>query len=324
MSMIIVTGGAGLIGSALIWGLNQRGQRDVLVVDDVDHPEKERNLKPLKYERLVGIQAFRKEIQAGNVSAEAILHMGAISSTFEKSWERLQELNISYTQAVVQWAVKNNIRCVYASSAATYGDGSCGYCDDHALFGSLKPLNLYGKSKLMVDIWTRDAGYLKSVAGLRYFNVFGPNEYHKGEMRSVVAKKFEELQQRGVVELFKSNDPQYQDGEQQRDFAYIKDAMEATLFFLDKPELGGVYNIGTGVAETWNTVTTAIFAAVNRPTNIKYIPLPEALAHQYQNFTQADITKLRAAGYDKAFTDVGVAVTDYIQNYLTHGRHLGE
>lgn len=330
MSMIIVTGGAGLIGSALIWGLNQRGRSDIVAVDDLDHIEKERNLKPLKYAKLVGIKEFREELTRGLTpsvatdGASAILHMGAISSTFEKSWERLQELNVSYTQDVISWAVNNGVRGVYASSAATYGDGTQGYSDGPALFDSLKPLNLYGKSKLLVDIWARDEGYLEKVVGLRYFNVFGPNEYHKGEMRSVVAKKFEELQERGAVELFKSNDSKYKDGEQQRDFIYIKDAVEATLFFLDKPNLSGVYNIGTGEAETWNMMARALFAAMRKSVNIIYVPLPEALARQYQNFTQADIGKLIAAGYDRPFRHVTEAVTDYVRNYLTHGRHLGE
>ncbi len=317
MSMIIVTGGAGLIGSALVWALNKRGRTDLLVVDDVDHLEKKRNLQPLKYEKQVGIKEFREELLGGRVKAEAILHMGAISSTFEKNWERLQDLNVSYTQAVIQWAVKNTIRCVYASSAATYGDGVNGYSDDHALFDKLQPLNLYGKSKLAVDMWARDNGYLEDAVGLRYFNVFGPNEYHKGEMRSVVTKKFDELQQHGFIELFKSNDPQYEDGQQPRDFVYVKDAVEATLFFLDKPKLGGVYNIGTGKAETWNTVARAMFTAVGKPADIRYISLPAALAPQYQNFTQADITKLTAAGYSRPFMPVAAAVTDYIQHYLT-------
>lgn len=324
MSMIVVTGGAGLIGSALIWGLNQRGRSDILVVDDVDHPEKKKNLKPLKYERLLGIKEFWNELKAGNILAEAIFHMGAISSTFEKSWERLEEFNVRYTQDIVQWAVTNNVRCVYASSAATYGDGSKGYSDDHVLFDVLQPLNLYGKSKLVVDRWARNEGHLEKVVGLRYFNVFGPNEYHKGEMRSVVTKKFEERQQRGVIELFQSTDSQIGDGEQRRDFMYVKDVAEATLFFLDKPKLGGVYNIGTGTAETWNTVAKAMFAAMNMPQNIKYIPMPARLARQYQNFTQADISKLTAAGYTRPFMPVAEAVTDYIQHYLTQRRHLGE
>lgn len=322
--MIIVTGGAGLIGSALIWGLNERGRRDIVVVDHVDHPEKERNLQPLTYERLVGIQEFHEQLTAGTIAAEAVLHMGAISSTFEKSWKRLQELNVTYTQDVIQWAVKNNVRCVYASSAATYGDGAQSYSDDHVLFDTLQPLNLYGKSKLVVDVWARDNGYLEKVVGLRYFNVFGPNEYHKGEMRSVVAKKFDELQQRGYIDLFKSNDSKFNDGEQRRDFVYVKDAVEATLFFLDQPAAVGVYNIGTGTAETWNTVAAAMFAAVGQAVNVRYVPLPEALAQQYQNFTQADISKLRAAGYDKVFMPAGAAIQEYVWQYLTRGRHLGE
>lgn len=330
MSMIVVTGGAGLIGSALIWGLNQRGRSDILVVDDIDHPEKAANLKPLKFEKLLGIHEFADKLTKLKAS-EAIFHMGAISLTFEKSWERLLEVNVGYTQDILRWAAQHGVRCVYASSAATYGNGSSGYSDMHGLFDKLQPLNLYGKSKLVVDIWARDEGYLEKAVGLRYFNVFGPNEYHKEMMRSVVTKKFDEMRQRRVIELFKSNDPQYADGEQQRDFVYVKDAAEATLFFLDKPNLGGVYNIGTGTAETWNTVAKAMFQAVHAPEDIRYIPLPETLAGQYQNFTEADISKLRAAGYDRQFMPVREAVTEYVQQYLTKKvedghdhRHLGE
>lgn len=329
--MIVVTGGAGLIGSALIWGLNQRGQRDIMVVDDLDHPEKERNLQPLHFAQLVGIQAWRREIKTGRAAADAVLHMGAISSTFEKNWTRLQEFNVTYTQDVLQWAINNGVGCVYASSAATYGDGRHGYSDDHALFEKLQPLNWYGKSKLLVDIWARDNGYLEQVVGLRYFNVFGPNEYHKGDMRSVVAKKFDEWRSTGRIALFKSNHPNYKDGEQRRDFVYIKDAVAATLFFLDHPSLTGVYNIGSGRAETWNVMAQAMGAVLGRSSVIEYIAMPTALADQYQNFTQADISKLRAAGYDKVFTPVNAAVTEYMQQYLTKKaedghdhRHLGE
>lgn len=324
--MIVVTGGAGFIGSVLAWALNQRGRTDVVLVDEVNHAEKERNIAPLGYHHIVDVEEFKQQLLNDRLSykVEAIFHLGAISSTTETDWNKFLERNVNYTKAVIQWCVDHNARCVYASSGATYGNGQQGFSDDHALFDQLKPLNLYGKSKLDVDIWARDNSYLEKVVGLRYFNVFGPNEQHKEHMRSVVAKKFEQLEQNGVVELFKSYNPNYQDGDSTRDFIYIFDAVDATLFFLDHSEANGVFNIGTGQARSWNDLARAMFAAVNKEPNIRYIDMPENLRNQYQYFTQADITKLRAAGYDKPFLSLEDSVKDYIQTYLLTGKHVGE
>lgn len=331
--MIVVTGGAGFIGSGLVWGLNERGKEDILVVDSVDHKEKEHNLAALKYEALISGRDLRAKLAEDyfdDGEIEAILHMGAISSTTERDWKKLSDVNIAFSQEIIRWCADRGVRCVYASSGATYGDGRGGYSDDHELFDDLKPLNLYGKSKLVVDIWARDGGYLDDVVGLRYFNVFGPNEYHKGHMRSVVAKKFEQMKQDGVIELFKSNSPRYADGEQKRDFLYIKDAVAATLHFLDEPDEAGVFNVGVGEARTWNDVAAAMLAALGeRKTaslkgKVRYVDIPSELAKQYQNYTQADVTKLRAAGFSRKMVSLEEAVKDYAQNYLLNHLHLGE
>lgn len=325
--MIVITGGAGFIGSALLWALNERGRSDVIVVDELDHQEKENNLGVLQYEALIGIDEFQEKLKAGDFNdrgVEAIFHLGAISTTTETSWKKLEQRNVIYTQDVIRWCVDRGVRCLYASSGQTYGFGEQGYSDDHEHFDELKTITLYGKSKLLVDIWARDAGYLDQVAGLRYFNVFGPNENHKEGMRSVVAKQYEAIKEKGYVELFKSYDKKYGDGYQQRDFVYVKDAVAATLFFLSHPDANGVYNIGTGVAASWNQVAHAMFAALQLPPDIRYVAMPKELQNKYQYFTQADITKLRHAGYKNEFTPLTESVRDYIVNYLEPNKHLGE
>ncbi len=325
--MIVITGGAGFIGSALLWALNNRGRQDILLVDDVDHAEKENNIAPLQYEELIGIDDFQSKLKAGEYDQRGItgiLHLGAISATTEKSWEKLQQRNVEYTQDIIRWCVDRGVRCVYASSGQTYGFGELGYNDDHKLFDQLKTITLYGKSKLVVDIWARDAGYLEQIVGLRYFNVFGPNENHKEDMRSVIAKQYDTIKKNGAIELFKSYDAKYADGEQQRDFVYVKDAVDATLWFFDHPEINGVYNVGTGIARSWNDVANAMFAALNMPPNIQYVPMPEVLQGKYQYYTLADITKLRKAGYTAAFRPLETAVKEYIQDYLEPHKHLGE
>lgn len=325
--MVIITGGAGFIGSALLWALNGRGENNVLVVDTIDHDQKEENLAVLQYEELVGIKEFREKLNAGDydrAGVTGIIHMGAISSTTETNWDLLEDNNVEYSKDIIRWCQTKGVRCVYASSGATYGDGSKGYSDDHNLFNDLEPLNLYGKSKLLVDIWARDGGFLNEVAGVRYFNVFGPNEYHKEGMASVPFKKYQQMKDKGYIELFKSNHKDYKDGEQKRDFVYIKDVVDVTLWLLDHSDVNGVFNVGTGKARSWNDVAKTMFAAVGKKPKIKYVPMPGNLANQYQNFTQADISKLRAAGYKKPMTGLEDAIEDYLKNYLKDGKHLGD
>ena len=219
--------------------------------------------------------------------------------------------NFQYSCSVAQWALKNNARLIYASSAATYGDGALGYSDEESLIPKLVPLNLYGASKQKFDRWVLDNGYQTQMTGLKFFNVFGPNEYHKGDMRSVVAKAYDRVISQGQISLFKSYNPRYKDGEQMRDFIYVKDAVDVVMFLMENPAINGIFNLGTGQARTWNQLALALFTAVGCKPHIEYIEMPEILRERYQYFTQAQIAKLRKAGYMKAFTGLEDAVKDY-------------
>jgi len=229
--------------------------------------------------------------------------------------------NYEYSVKLAQWSMKNNTRFIYASSAATYGDGSFGYGDDDENNRRLKPLNLYGESKQLFDMWVLDNGLAEKVAGLKYFNVFGPNEYHKGDMRSIIARSFDFIKRERKMRLFKSHKPEYKDGEQMRDFIYVNDAVKATCYFLDHPEKNGIYNIGTGKARTWNDLAAAIFKALDMKLKIEYFDMPENIRDRYQYFTQADLKKLRAAGYADKFDSLEDAVKDYV-SYLECKKHL--
>jgi len=248
--------------------------------------------------------------------------MGACSDTTETDAEYLRKNNYEYTRHLAQWTSAANIRFIYASSAATYGDGSAGFSDDQEKIENLRPLNPYGYSKQLFDLWARKTGLLKKIVGLKYFNVFGPNEYHKADMRSFVLKAFEQIKTKGKVGLFKSHNAKYADGEYLRDFLYIKDAVDMTLFFLDNPQLSELFNIGAGKAHTWNDLAKAVFAAMSKKPNIEYIEMPESIRNQYQYFTQADTTKLRNAGYKKQTTSLEDAIKDYVQNYLQKDGYL--
>lgn len=325
--MIIITGGAGFIGSALLWALNERGVTDIIVVDELDHAQKEKNIGHLTYEQLLGIEEFQVQLKEGvfdTKSIKTIFHLGAISSTSEQNWPRLMARNVEYSQDVIRWCVDHKVRCLYASSGQVYGLGEQGFSDDHDLFNTFKTITLYGKSKLLVDIWARDAGYLSEVVGLRYFNVFGPNEQHKEHMRSVIAKQYETIKATGTIQLFKSYRPDFKDGEQQRDFLYIKDAIAATLFFQGNATTAGVFNVGTGQAHTWNEVAYAVFMALKLKPHITYQAMPRELQAGYQYFTQADITKLTAAGFTNSWMSLEESVADYVKNYLQPDKHLGE
>jgi ADP-L-glycero-D-manno-heptose 6-epimerase len=255
-------------------------------------------------------------------TTEIVFHLGACSDTTETNASYLIKNNYEYSKLLAQWATRANARFIYASSAATYGDGSIGFSDDENGIGRLRPLNMYGYSKHLFDLWAYRTGLLKKIVGLKYFNVFGPNEYHKASMRSFCLKAFEQIQATGKVCLFKSYRSEYNDGEQMRDFIYIKDAVEMTLFFMDNPRLSGLFNIGTGEPRTWNDLVIAVFVAMGRKPNIEYIEMPESIRHQYQYYTCAEIAKLRHAGYNKKTTPLEDAIKDYVQNYLQKGGYL--
>jgi ADP-L-glycero-D-manno-heptose 6-epimerase len=322
--MIIVTGGAGFIGSALIAGLNSRGVDDILVVDILGNDERWKNLRALRYSDYVEAGDFLAMLSTDRADwdVKAVFHLGACSDTTQTDCSYLVKNNYEYSKILAQWAVKRKARFIYASSGATYGDGSQGFSDDEGGLEKLRPLNMYGYSKHMFDLWARRTGLLDSIAGLKYFNVFGPNEYHKGNMRSFVVKAFEQIDRKGKVGLFRSYRVDCADGEQKRDFIYIKDAVDMTLFFLDNPKANGIFNIGTGKARTWNDLAKAVFASMGEETSIDYIPMPEELREKYQYFTEADLTRLRKAGYDKETMSLEEAIDDYIQNYLMKNEYL--
>jgi ADP-L-glycero-D-manno-heptose 6-epimerase len=322
--MYIVTGGAGFIGSAIIAGLNNRGIDDILVVDELGCEQKWENLRNLSFADYVEKGDFLDMVLEGKIAPpiKAVFHMGACSSTTETDASYLIKNNYEYTKLLAQWATGTKIRFIYASSAATYGDGLQGFDDNEAKLESLRPLNMYGYSKQLFDLWARRAGLLKEIVGLKYFNVFGHNEYHKADMRSFVLKAFEQINATGKVRLFKSHNPDYNDGEYVRDFIYVKDAVEMTLFFLDNPNLAGIYNIGTGKARTWNDLVKAVFAALDKKQKIEYIEMPESIRNQYQYFTQAEMSKLNNTGYEKQTTSLEDAIEDYIQNYLLKDKYL--
>jgi ADP-L-glycero-D-manno-heptose 6-epimerase len=323
---ILVTGGAGFIGSALIWALNRRGIQNILVADYLRSDEKWKNLVPLRFaDYIEGDDLLRLVREASPRIADigAVFHLGACSATTERDASYLIRNNFEYTKDLASWALGTGARFVYASSAATYGDGARGM-DDCGDLAPLRPLNMYGYSKHLFDLHSQRLGMQDSIVGVKYFNVFGPNEGHKGDMRSLVHKAYGQVVESGVIKLFASDKPEYADGEQKRDFLYVKDAVEMTIHLAETAAAGGLYNLGSGVANSWNTLARGIFAALGRDPKIEYIPLPEVLRAKYQYFTQADIGKLRASGYTKPVTPLVEAVRDYVQNYLVPARHLGD
>jgi len=337
----LITGGAGFIGSALVWALNRRGHQDILISDfleegkkwkgavpvAVHRDEKEKNIRPLRFADCVEADLFRDRISKDPGAFgrfDAVFHMGACSSTTETNEAFLEDNNFRATKELAHWALSQGARFIYASSAATYGDGSAGMDDKNGDLARLRPLNRYGNSKQAFDLVAQREGLLDRIVGLKYFNVFGPNEEHKAEMRSVVSKAFRQIQETGRVRLFKSYRPEYRDGEQKRDFLYVKDAVEMTLFFAFKnTAAAGLYNIGSGEANTWLALASAIFAALGRKPEIEFIEMPSELRDKYQYFTRADISKLRSAGYGEAVMPLDQAVRDTVQNYLALGRRLG-
>ena len=317
--MIVVTGGAGFIGSVLVKELNRRGQKNILIVDQKGRSDdKERNLKKLVFTDYLDSGEFLKRLTENQFdgSLQAVFHQGACSSTTETNTQYLKENNTDYTRKLAEWCVNQGVYFSYASSAATYGNGELGYSDDDELTSRLKPLNPYGQSKLAFDQWAIETNFHTKIIGFRYFNVYGPNEYHKNDMRSMVHKGFEQIRDTGRIRLFKSYKADYPDGGQKRDFVYVKDAVDAVLWFYEHPDKKGIFNIGTGCAQTWNELAESLFYAMERPKTIDYIEMPDAIKNQYQYFTEADLKKLRDAGCPVRFRDLSQGVTDYVKNYL--------
>ena len=324
--MFIVTGAAGLIGSSIIWGLNRRGVGDILAVDHLGCSEKWRNLRALEYADYMEKEDFRDLLADGgldNVKIDGIFHLGACSATTEKDATYLIHNNFEATKELALFAVNHNIPLIYASSCATYGDGSQGYKDDESSIEKLRPLNMYGYSKQMFDLWARRNGLLDKICGCKFSNIYGPNEHHKAEMRSVVLRAYEQISTEGKMRLFRSYKPEYADGEQKRDFLYVKDAVEMLMFLFDK-KATGLYNIGSGKAETWNSMVKAAFKALNKPENIEYIDMPESLRPKYQYYTCADMSKLHKLGWNKEPMSLEEAIYDYYVNYQIPGKLLGD
>lgn len=323
--MIVVTGGAGFIGSAIVWKLNSSGNDNIVIVDELGTTDKWKNLVGLKFQEFIHKDDFISAVVDDSIGfpIEAIIHMGANSSTTERDADHLFSNNFLYTRELANYCLSKNIRFIYASSAATYGDGSLGFDDDESKLETLRPLNMYGYSKQLFDLWAKRNNVLNKIVGIKYFNVYGPNEYHKGDMRSVVHKAFEQVRDTGKVRLFKSLNPKYKDGEQMRDFVYVKDAVDMTLHFLEYKDKNGIYNVGSGKARTWIDLVTALFNAVGKPVNIEFIDLPEHLREKYQYFTEANLSKIKSAGYNKPLTSLEDGVNDYVKNYLLKNLYLG-
>jgi len=327
---ILVTGGAGLIGSALIHALNLRGREDILVTDVLGKDAKWRNLSPLRFADYQQADDFLDRLECDPESLDSIrtvYHLGACSATTETDAGYLMENNFGYTKALARWALPRGIRFVYASSAATYGDGTRGMDDGTGHLETLRPLNPYGYSKHLFDLHARRNGWLQGdhgIAGIKYFNVYGPNEAHKGEMRSLVAKAYEQILETGKVRLFRSHRPDYRDGEQVRDFVYVKDAVAMTIHIAENPAANGLFNIGTGTPRTWIDLATALFRALDREPVIEFIDMPDHIRNQYQYHTCADVGRLRATEWNAPAMPLEEAVTDYVRNYLVPGKHLGE
>lgn len=316
--MYVVTGGAGFIGSAFLHKLNQEGIEDIIVVDELGTSPKWLNLLGKGYIDYIHKDQFLEHLESGRYRGQisCIVHMGACSATTEENADYLMENNFHYTRTLCEYCLDNGVRFIYASSAATYGDGSLGFSDDYEKTSTYRPLNRYGYSKQLFDLWCIRKKVTDSVVGLRFFNVYGPNEDHKGSMRSVVHKAYHELKDSGEISLFRSYRPDYKDGEQKRDFIYVKDCTETLWWFTNNTRTNGIFNLGTGKARSWNDLANSICTALGVESRIRYKEMPENLINQYQYFTEAEMRNLENSGCPLPQTSLEDGVRDYVLNYL--------
>jgi len=318
--MIVITGAAGFIGSVLTGKMNLKGRNDLILVDDFSKKEKEENLESKKYDLQIHRDDFFQWFDQNYREIEFVLHIGARTDTTEFNKDVFDILNLNYSKQVWRRCTEHKIPLIYASSAATYGMGELGYKDDHDLVEKLKPLNPYGESKNDFDKWvlqqTEEPPFW---AGLKFFNVYGPNEYHKGRMASVVFHAFNQIRETGKMKLFRSHNLDFKDGEQLRDFVYVKDVVDVINYFIDSRPESGLYNLGTGKARTFNDLAKATFAALDKEPQIEFIDTPEDIRNKYQYFTEADMSKLYASGYNEPFFSLENGIGDYVKNYLVKG-----
>jgi ADP-L-glycero-D-manno-heptose 6-epimerase len=321
-NMIVVTGAAGFIGSCLVAKLNELGISRIIIVDDFSKPLKGHNLVDKHFSRKIERNNFVNWLKENGRDVDFIFHLGARTDTTEFDQQIFDELNLNYSKDVWRWATHHKISLVYASSAATYGLGEHGYRDDHRLVEKLTPLNPYGVSKNDFDKWVLKQHITPPFwAGLKFFNVYGPNEYHKGRMASVILHAFRQINKTGEMKLFRSHNPKYKDGEQIRDFIYVKDVVNICYFLMEKRPESGVYNLGSGKARTFKDLVHATFKAMNRERNISFIDTPEDIRDKYQYFTEAIMNKLIAAGYEDGFYTLEKGVEDYVKNYLMENKY---
>jgi ADP-L-glycero-D-manno-heptose 6-epimerase len=320
---IVVTGGAGFIGSCLVGKLNSAGLSDIIVVDHLDSSRKWRNLVGKEVLDYMDKEKFLVDLEKNKFKGklDAVIHMGACSSTLETNATYLMENNYMYSKRLAQWCLGQKVQFLYASSAATYGAGEFGYSDEDKATLKLKPLNMYGYSKQLFDLWLIKNRLSNKVVGFKFFNVFGPNEYHKEEMRSVIAKNFDSVVKEKKIRLFKSYRKDFADGEQKRDFIYVKDAVDIVYYFLEHKSKKGIFNVGSGKARSWKDLAKAIFSALGLKPNIEYVDMPLEIRDKYQYFTQADLKKLKASGCKHRFYSLEDAVKDYV-GYLKDSSYL--
>jgi ADP-L-glycero-D-manno-heptose 6-epimerase len=314
--MIVVTGGAGFIGSCFVKKLNEHGVDDILIVDSFGTSDKWKNLVGKNYIAMMEKNMFLDFLNSDDSSdIQCVVHLGACTKTTERDADYLYNNNVNYSTSIAMWGAESDVRVIYASSAASYGLGELGYSD--SIVDELKPLNAYGFSKHEFDRWVlRNTDMVKNIVGLKFFNVFGPNEYHKGDMASMVYKAYNQIKQTGKVNLFKSYTPEYSDGGQMRDFIYVDDVVNVLYALMDKADVRGIYNLGTGKARSWNDLMMSVFSAMNIEPSIQYVDMPDSLVNQYQNFTQADMSKWDNTGINVHFPSLEESVTDYVHQYL--------